>query len=376
MVDDVVLWTVLLIGLTLGFFTLPLLPAFVEWYRKTDAEPLQVVRERDTNVRQFAQSFRNQLLTLFAKYGINPLQPLDSFQGFWRQDDTFYFIGPNRAPRFSAEEQASRRVRQLVVSCSDLRLPDDMVFEQEVYAGGALYCGQASTFRAIYSDRRIEIAEDCAVARWGHGTELVRAASRCRLLGRLTSDRRVIIGAGVQFERMHAPVIVTGVEFQPPSFLPIRREPWKPPAAGITLDTGTLLFTDSITIPAAQIVRDQLVSKGTLTIGENSKMYGSLKAYRLLRIGRRSIVRGALVCHGKIHIEEGCAIAGPIIAEDSVYISSGCMIGTRTLQTTVTAPRIILSTGVCLSGTVWATREGGVQLAGIASDYSRSVAGG
>ena len=53
----------------------PFMPALHEWLVGSDAAPLVVVREQDTNIRHFAHSFFDQVQAFFEREGIDTLAP-------------------------------------------------------------------------------------------------------------------------------------------------------------------------------------------------------------------------------------------------------------------------------------------------------------
>lgn len=353
-------WAAVLYLLVVSLFILTLVPALRELRMRRDAKPLQVVRQHDTNIRHFAYSFRSQLQTLFAKYHIDPLRPPASFEGFWKEDERFQFVGIGEDFQPDAAESRSGVVKRLIVGAGGLRLPDDNVFEQEVFAIGPIHCGNATTLRAIFSDADVVLGNDCSVARWIHADRKVEVASGSKVFGRCSANTKIVLQSGTQFERLSAPLIRTGhSEIAAPPML-TGRQHYEIPRSAMELDEHTSLVNGTIAVPERSAVTRNLIASDSVEIGSQCLVDGSLKGHRLVRLAAGCIVRGAIVSGSDIEIGPDCIIAGPLIAEGRITIASGCVVGTRALETSVSAPNVSLASGSRFSGTVWATKVGRV----------------
>lgn len=353
---------VLLFAITSLMFLLALVPALLEWYAKTDAEPLRVVREQDTSIRHFATSFRTQINTFFDDHGIELDAPPAPFNAVWHIDEPVSFLGAAPAPEFSPDEINSRRVNRVLIGTGSMFLPGDMVYEQEVYCCGDLTTGDRTAYRALYAEREIALGNESVVVRWLHAGGGVTVGAGSRLLGRLSADQSVTLGPDCEFERVSSPVIRCAPEVVSPRHLcpPPAREPWKPGDTLQAIDGDTLKANTELAIPPGTRVEKNLIAKRGLSYGEGVEVTGDSKAQKSLRVGRGAVIRGALVCTGLIDIEPDCLIKGPIISELGIRIGTGCVIGTPAQGTTISAPRIAVAPGVQVSGTVWASAAGGV----------------
>lgn len=353
---------VLLFAVTFLMLLLTLVPALLEWYAKTDAEPLRVVREQDTSIRHFAMSFRTQVNAFFDNYGIVVDNPPTPFNAVWHIDEPLSFLGAAPAPEFSPDEIKTRRINRVLVGTSSMFLPGDMVYEEEVYCCGDLTTGDRTAYRALYAEGEISLGNESVVVRWLHAGGGVTVGTGSRLLGRLSADQSVTLAADCEFERISSPVIRFAPDNVPARHLdePFPREPWNPQEPLQSIDSHTLKANATLTIPDHVRVEKHLIAKSALAYGAGVEVVGDTKAGKSMRIGRGAVIRGSLVCSGLIEIEADCRITGPVISELGIRIGTGCVIGTPARPTTVSAPQIAVASGAQVSGTVWAGAGGRV----------------
>lgn len=354
---------VLLFLITFLMLAVSLVPALLEWYSKSDAEPLRVVREQDTSIRHFASSFRTQINTFFDDHAIDLGDPPEAFDTVWHVDEPVTFLGGSAYPEFVEQEVRERLVHRVLIGGSDLSLPGDMVFEEEVYCCGGLTTGDRTAFRALYSEREITLGRECVVVRWLHSDGEVTVGAGSQLFGRLSADQGVNIGPGCTFERMSSPVMrfSTRALGNIGAVADVEREDWVPVDDMEAIDEETWKTVKDLSIADNVSLDKNLIAKRALTIGEHVKILGDIKADASLVIGPGSLIRGALVCGGPIEIGEGCLVKGPIISETAINIRSGCIIGAPAMPTTVSAPRINVTPGAQVSGSMWAGVAGFVE---------------
>jgi cytoskeletal protein CcmA (bactofilin family) len=162
------------------------------------------------------------------------------------------------------------------------------------------------------------------------------------------------------FERLSAPLIRTGhSDIAAPPLL-TGRQPYDLPKSAMELDEHTSLVNGTIVVPERSAITRNLIASDSVEIGSQCLVDGSLKGHRLVSLAAGCIVRGAIVSGRDIEIGPDCIIAGPLIAEGRITIASGCVIGTRALETSISAPHITLAPGSRFSGTIWATKHGRV----------------
>src|SRR6185436_5357370 len=136
-----------LLGLTVGWFLLPLLPALRELYRPSDIAPLKVVDRSSGNIAYFARNFRQYLeKALPTQAGVG------DYAG--RLLDGTDFIRVNNKPALLAEQAATngRIQNRIVILDTPLTLEGGETFLMELYARAPLVGGPRSVFRAVYAE--------------------------------------------------------------------------------------------------------------------------------------------------------------------------------------------------------------------------------
>lgn len=339
----------------LGWITLPLLPAFHELIRKTDADPLRVVRRSDTDVRHFAAGFREFLQRHFA-VALEECAAGDAPLAGDLTDGTPYRVLPpamDRPPR-AADEAAGNEDPHLTLSCGNLNLPGDCIYPREIYSRGSLHAGDRSSLRAALADKSLYLGEGCTGFRWLHAGLEIHAGEGCCLYGRVSADRRIRLGDGCRFERLHAPTIEFGDEVELPT----------PPVDRKELDlsrherlveekTGRFLLRGKLELPpGAHIVGDVVVA-GRLTVGDGARIEGSLKSHGLLRLGDGVHIDGSVISGTDLVLGDGCVVGGPIVAEQKAEVGAGCRLGSPEHPTTLSARGLQVGPGVVAHGTVW-----------------------
>ncbi len=355
------IWLAVFWFLALVVCTAPFVPALHEWLVGSDAEPLVVVREQETNIRHFAHSFFDQIQAFFEREGIDTRAPPADYEGEFRPGQRFLFLKPDSRPLWSDEIRRTRLVNALLIASGDLMVEGGYVYEQEIYCGGQLYGGAHSTFRAVYAGTDLVLGQNCTVARWLHSQGHVHIGRDCTVYGRISSTSSITLGAGTRFQRLNADVMRFASDAAVAGGLGMRRPTaiaWQMPAETRRLDENTVSCAGDLKLFTATRIDSHLVAHGTLELGTSCEMNGNIKAGKRLVIGAGCVVRGALVCPGPIVIGPGCLVKGPVVSETEISIAAGSVIGTPGLATTVTAPRVRVASGSQISGTLWATVEG------------------
>ena len=334
-----------LLALLLFWMLLPLLPALLELARPKDAAPLQSVGSDSGKLTYFATSFterahRDGLLGVTVPPRMSDGTPV---VGFSR-------VVPFLDPR--------RPIESVVVLLDSVPLPDSLEFSAEVLARLSMPPSRGNTFRAILGQRDVSLGENSVVLRWVHALGLLQVAAGCRLFGRATSSRSIILGTGVLFERLQAPVIrVTETEaYQPPARPTGSYERFQP-RDGEEITEGMWHVNGDVRIPAESLFAGSIVARGDVVIGDGARVTGSIKSHGKILAKSRGLVAGSLTAREDITVEAGARVNGPIISETSVLLEAA-VIGSSTSPSTVTAPQIEMLPGATVYGAVMAGKRG------------------
>src|ERR1700722_8061687 len=128
------MWTLIFIILALALFFIPILPSIIEWKNKTDAKPITVRNEYDTDITYFAQGFR--------QFIINNMSDVFSAAAFVEgkldSNDYFQFTGNRTEPQLNNAEESKKATRRLFASSGDINLQPNFFYEREVYSAGSI----------------------------------------------------------------------------------------------------------------------------------------------------------------------------------------------------------------------------------------------
>lgn len=369
------MWIFILTLVTLCLFVLPLLPGFIELIRPTDVTPLRVSQDYDSNPYYFADGFRRFLSSNF-----EDLHSSQNHNGRLKNDARYQLVGEKGTP----DLDTSGLVSKLLLSVHSLLLPADRVYEAEVYARQSITGGERSHFRAVLSDDMLHLKDHSSVQRWAHSDGEMMVGKHARLYGRATSHSSIVLSEGVEFERLHAPRIVTAAPYTPPQEVaPFTLEVLDELPDVKIHSSRRWLLNGHLDFPARHEFTGNIITGTTARIGDFARIHGNIKInahddvdYHLHKAGvtdRRKEnakktacgelgdhvhIDGSLISSHDLFIGKNCRIFGPVIAENLLVIGAGTVIGGPDHPTTVTAPRIIIEGGCTIHGTIWASQGG------------------
>ncbi len=345
--------TFALLVVFLAFLAVPLIPACRELIRKTDHAPLNVVQQHAGDIRFFADGLRHYLA---------PIQP--TLQDAELNGSNTTIVMPDGIPCLVlAPDAASHDLgidhgtcARTIVSLGDLVLPATTTFVKDIYARRNLEGGAGNRYRALLGERDVQLGQDSTVMRWVHAVGAIDCAPRCRLYGRVSSDRSILLRLGCNFRRLNAPRIAIGAYLDDGSAI----VPEDAMAATANEIVDRILHEGDLRIAPHEVFAKHLVVRGELHIGTGARILGNVKAQRSAILEPGVIALGSLISSSALQIGPNCSLRGPVIAEHAIFIGEGAQIGSPEAPTTVSAPRIEIAEGAVVFGTMWAREQGQV----------------
>jgi cytoskeletal protein CcmA (bactofilin family) len=362
---SVTLMAIIFFGITLGLVAIPFVPCLREWRKRTDSEPLHVIRGAEVDIRHFEKGFRAYLeanLTDKIKSCRSTAQPIEGVL----DDETGYLVVPDKNwPINTDNKNKARSADRMIISCGDLDLPPETTYPVEIYSGGSFKGGDKNIYRAILAEDRIRLGNDSISLRWLHAGEVVKASPGSVLYGRVSAGSAILLTDGCHFERLHAPLLEFGKAPEWPDQLepkPVDRQVMKARDIPhlVENEAKRWLIDKKLEIPEERMVETNLVVTGWAKLGDRSRLVGSIKTRHDLHLGKGVEVEGSVVSEKNIYIGEGCRIKGPVLAEGNVYIERRTVIGSTETPTTISAENIYITSGATSYGTVWAHGSGRV----------------
>ncbi len=336
-----------LLGVTLSWLILPLVPAILELLRATDTAPLQVVDRSSGQVAYFARNFRGYLEKQMAAL------PSEAQAGDYlgRLPDGTQFIRVHKSADALSHEAEAGAQNRLVVLDTPLTLPGNEMFLMEIYARATLIGGPNGVYRAIYAEKDLGLGESSKVLRWAHAGGTLGVSGHSVLRGRLTSDKRVVLGHNVVFERIGAPVISVTRENEPPPAPPSSPKEFRLPEGSRRVGDHMRVNGD-LDIPEGVRFLSSLVVSGTLRVGMGTIIEGSVKAHRDVELADEAQVRGAVVARRRVLVGDAAWIGGPVIAEERIRLGRDTVVGGPDRPATVSAPEVELGNGATVYGQI------------------------
>lgn len=351
---------ILLILCALALFIVPLLPAFIELRRKSDAAPLQVVRDYDVDVHNFANTFRRYIEEHYHGAYEHCVDRAKPFYGTDKEGKRFIIV-TDEDVLLSDKEKNDQFTYRIFLGCHCLRLPGAMSYLSELYAHESIFGGEENIYRAILAEKDILLSPQSMLLRWLHAGRDLAVGQDSILHGRVSADHAIHIETGCKFERLYAPRIEFGLQSEPGSVKQQRPQAQtRAMPANSNSQFRRWLYKHDVDIPQGTSIDADLVVTGMLGIGSGSCITGSLKSHETMQIGHDARINGSVVSDADLYVQNNCQVMGPIISEGDVHIGHGCQLGNAAQPTTITAQRIFIETGSVAYGTVWAHEHGAV----------------
>lgn len=337
-----------------GLFTLPLIPAMMEFRRKSDAHPLSVIQQHTGEIRHFADSFRGY---------IKELEPVletavrsgKTISGVLPDKTEYLVLGAGKEVLSLPMRQSDETCPVLLAAAMDLSLPPDTAFSKDIYVAGQFRGGTKNRYRAILGEKQVSLGAESRVMRWVHAVGEFSAGRACQLHGRVSSDRGIHLNRESTFQRLNAPRIEFGQKATSELSLADDREERSP-----SRNTQRLLHDGDFEIAPGEIFQGNLVVRGTLRVGSGARVCGDVKGDQGVMVENGARLEGSLISATTMHIGTDCAIHGPIIAEKLLTLATGSRCGSVEDPTTVSAPWIEVEEGAVVFGTLWAREDGKV----------------
>jgi cytoskeletal protein CcmA (bactofilin family) len=344
-------------------FLLPLIPAVLEWWRPTDADPVVVKDDYKDKLDYYRVRYRLLIETQLRSF-------MEQAQADGHQVDADFperhirlsaLPSQQTTPRLPEQEARARETGRMILAAGDLTLPGDIVFSYAAYADGVLRGGAGLVVRALMSRQDIDLGENARLLRWAHADGAFLARKGCQLFGRVTAGRELRLESGCEFHRIHAPRIETRARGEASSAESgaVREDVLIVPDRDLQ-SAERKRQTGSLTIADGASHHGDLVLSEDLSLGFKASVVGSVKGNRDIVLGTGSRVHGSVVAGVRVVMRQGSQAMGPVIASDVVEIGPDCVIGAPDRLTTVTAPEIRVAPGAVVHGTIWAVKKGQV----------------
>src|SRR5436190_18170497 len=166
---------------------LPLVPALVELYWKTDGEPLTICQNHDGHVHHFARSFR-QYLNQQAPGRVLEREGSAYAEGRFPDGTRFRLLRDGVATEPESWQFLPSAKPPVVLASEPVFVPARAILLQELYAAQELEGGPGNHYCAILGRKWIHLGGDSTVYRWVHSDDALRVGANSTLHGRASAE--------------------------------------------------------------------------------------------------------------------------------------------------------------------------------------------
>ncbi len=335
------MWDIAFFTAFFAILLLPFTPAIKEWLLKKDATPLWRVSTND-EVRHFSDRFK-----VFADKELSMAFIKDSYK----------IITPDSEFSAARSNKLFRVIDKKVYVPESVRLPDNNVYTQEIYAKSHVEFGRKTKIYAALVLGNVKLDDECIVTRWLQAN-VIEVGESCKLFGRVSADKKIEIKSNCIFSRLNAPIIEFGAQDN------IDRED-----LGITQDrqkdishlrkvkceldaAGRCIINGDCIIPPYSLISCDLIVRGSLKISHGSLILGNIKAYKSISIESRVTIEGSIVSRADILAGDWSYLQGPVISEKNVKLGHGATVGSVGQSSTITALAFACADNVLVYGTI------------------------
>lgn len=322
-------------------FVLPFLPGIREFIKKEDASPLYINMNYSKDPRFFARSFKSKiqevLRTAGDHTGIHEVM-LSKPESLVIENNVLVAAGSRKRNLHYIKERLSTEAHA--------------AFEQEVYVCGETIIGADNEIRALACEASVRILPRTKILRWLDAEGDVEVAEACDLGISVTSARKLRVAPRCTFRRLYGFPISTGEpgEDNFPS--------WDLQADEKQVDC-TMIERGVRSVEPGSSKDGSIISDKSLTIGEQSRIMGHVKAHGTLRIGAGAIVRGNVFAEKDIILGPGCRVFGTVFTQGKVTCERNAVVGMEGKVKSVVAKKgIELQQGVNIYGFISTEGEG------------------
>jgi predicted acyltransferase (DUF342 family) len=355
------MWIIIFSIVVIFLILLPLIPALIEFQFATDTKPLRVTQDYDSNIKHFAAGFKSYIEKNFANlFSADYVSEGKAKEGVLRDNTPFVINGVNGKLVLDDKEIKSGATIKLIVSEDNITLPDNILFESEIYGRNSILTGINSRFRAILAENDIILSDKSVVFRWVHSGNILQINNGCKLFGRASADNAILIAGDCEFERLQSAKTIFGKEV---NLLPID---YSGKGLNVVREFSNVkdrfekrwLITGNLEIPANSYFDGDIIATKKLTIGAGSIIKGSVKGTTELVLEENVVITGSAVSANDIETNNSCRVFGQLIAEGTINIGNNNIIGSLENPVTVTAACLKISNGVTIFGSIRADEKG------------------
>ncbi len=302
---------IVVFALLLLMFIIPFLPGIIEYYRKTDADPLFVAIGYSKDPRYFSTSFKHILA--------------NSIEGLKQGQST---VNVKLSKRETIEITADRiipsgnEIDHLLYIKGDLTSGNHVKLMMDVFATGNVSLGTDNIVQVLAAEGNVNMAKGVSFKRWVDADGKLDISANCDLGISATSGNLLRIAGNCRFRRLYAMPIVSGIINEP--LIGDYENIF--PANKMIMDISFAREKKTI-IEANTEINQNMIFIKSVEIRNDCIFRGAIKSYGSFNILENVTICGNVFADGDIRLGNGTVVLGNIFSQGSIFLASGARVG-------------------------------------------------
>jgi len=281
----------------------PFVPGAIELARPRDNRRLLIDQGYVRNPRFFGLSFRAKVAAaLPAPGGVLPYRGSISLH----RAESFEVRGQLRVPPGAS-------IGGIIASLENTDSGRGAKLGDCYSRGGAIVADRAS-LRALACDGDVTLGEDVRIARWIDASNNMSVGERCDLGQSASADGNVLLREHCKFRRLWGRPIVTEAPHAAATITP-------------TIEDVVVFGSRGLSLPRGTNLEQDLVVRGALQVGAQSKIRGDIKAHKSIVLHSGARIEGNVVTRQNLTVVGDVEIIGNLFVEGNIIVGSRSRIG-------------------------------------------------
>jgi predicted acyltransferase (DUF342 family) len=317
-------------------FVFPFMPGIIEYYRKTDAEPLFIPFDYSKDPRYFSTSFKRLLA--------------NSIDGLKTNDIVDITLSRKEKIEITADRiiSSGNEIDHLLYIKGDLTSGKEVKLNMDVYVTGNASLGVDNVVQVLAVDGNITLGQGVNFNRWADAEGTFDISPNCDLGISATCGQTLRIAENCVFRRLYAmPIVSDGIS--EPSvndytcFTPVTQSP---------ADNSFIREDKGVVEPDTEMNKN-IVFEKSVEIGHNCIIIGNIKSYGDFDIKENVTIQGNVFADGNIRLGSGTIVLGNVFSQGSIYLDTGVKISRPNVIKSVIGKRAVtIGKGVIIYGFV------------------------
>ena len=330
------------------FLSLPFWPSILEVFRPSDSKALKITQHILRDPRSSPEFLYWHFAHLLGAESLDALETLARVK-----EPTLLPNGILAVPGGNIETVPNTVGRLL--SSDSIKLAENTTYLSKIVSLRSIETGSKNAINEIHAKEQLIIGPKSKIMWWASGGDIT-LKNKLELTGKIQAAQSIHVDGSIQFHHLEAPLISTAsskdraaLKTLMPQFVAL---PQSPPRHH---------YTENCELKPGEVIDGDLIVKGELTLGEGSRVHGSVKCHRKVVLKEGSYITGNLVGLADISCEGKNWIGGSVLGQKRIRFDNSVFIGSENQRVTLSADRIEIKGAFQAHGTLRAWTLGTVK---------------